>query len=592
MTNSLTATPDSTAATYRAVPLQILWRSQPQSTRGILLGAWLASLILSIALGLASIVYQWSGLPLHFAGVDLHITIYPPLIFCTLWTLWFGFWWGFIPAYMATLVLALYSGMPVGWSLLFAFADPLALAVFALTYRAVPISCDLRSANAVLFFVLIAFVGGIFGSTGSFIWTYTNALGVHELLPIWEGWWLGAFVQNLMLVAPLLFLFTPALTRWRDRNLAPLVGHAREARAVLIASGAIVGGVLLYLHITITLGRNYLADALAGNDTVAWRNAAQVVADSSSVLYGIVFILILFIAFFGGQLFSYWTASLQHSAQELSAANARLRSEMTQRKQTEYELQIYAEKLRAANASKDRLFSLVAHDLRGPVGAVVSLLQIIRNQIQALEQRELTERFHLLQDSMEQLFRLLENLLQWSRLQLGQWRSKAKTVGLSEAVQTAVEAHALRALQKGVAFKVDIDPELQVHTDPDMLQIVLRNLFANALKFTGDGGGVTVVATADPEGVAISVRDSGVGMTQEAVKGLFTTTEVNSMPGTDGEQGTGIGLLLCKELLEKQGSGLWIDSRPGRGTTVRFTLPPGSQPLSARKENDDEEKHA
>ncbi len=557
---------------YGPVPLHRLWRGAAPAPRITLAASWLATLLFSVGLGLASIMFNWSGLPLHFGGLDLHITVYPPLIFCTLWVLWFGFWWGFLPAYIATLVLALYSGVPAGWSLLFAFADPLALAVFALAYRAVPIRYDLRSVNAVMFFVLISFVGGIFGSTGSFIWTHVNALGIHQQFPIWQGWWLGAFLQNVLLVAPLLFLFTPAIVRWREHHLGVSAEAAHDARAVLLASATIVGGVLLFLHITVTLSRNDLAAAMAGNDNAALRHAAQVLADSSSVLYGILFVLILFIAFFGGQLFNHWTASLQRTTRDLTSTNARLRREMTQRQQTEYELQVYTDKLQRANASKDRLFSLVAHDLRGPVGAVVSLLQLIRNQIQELDDRQLTDRFYLLQDSMEQLLRLLENLLQWSRLQLGQWRSKPRTIVLLEAVQTAAATTALRALQKGVSFTTRVDPALRAHADPDMLQAVLRNLYSNALKFTPAGGTVTISADTVDEGVALTITDNGVGMTQEAVAALFASTDISSRVGTDGEEGTGLGLLLCKELLEQQGAQFRIESRPGRGTTVRLTL--------------------
>ncbi len=561
------------SAIYRPVPLRTFRRDSRPLPRAVLVAAWLATLLLSVGLGLASILFKWSGLPLHFGGLDLHVTVYPPLVFCALWTLWFGFWWGFLPAYLATLTLALYSGMPPGWSLLFAFADPLALAVFAIAYRAIPIRYDLRSLNSAIFFVMIAFVGGVFGSTGSFIWTHTNALGEHQLLPIWQGWWLGAFLQNLFLVAPLLFLFTPAVTRWRDRHLSTLGLRLHPARAMLLAGTTIVGGVLIYLHFTVTLAGYQVTEALQHGDSAAWHHAARVMAESTSSLYRIVVILILFIAFFGGQLFSYWTASLRRSARELAGSNARLQREVEQRRRTEQELQGYTEQLELANSCKDRLFSVVAHDLRSPLSAAVALLQLTQEQVQTLDDPELTEHFDLLQGSMEQLLRLLENLLQWSRLQQGHWRSQPLPLALADAADTAAETVALRAAQKEVSLVMAITPALRVHADLDMLQVVLRNLYSNAVKFTPAGGQVTTTARSAGTGVELTVRDAGVGMTREAVERLFDTGQIHSAPGTAGEQGTGLGLVLCKELLAQQGGTIRIESRPGSGTAVHIILP-------------------
>jgi diguanylate cyclase len=201
-----------TLTIYRPVTLTGFRQGGSFADRVLVIALWLATVAAGIGLGLASIVYEWSGVPLHFGGTDVYVTIYPPLVFAAFWVLWFGFWWGFLPAYLSTLALALYSGMPVGWSLIFAFADPVGLAVFAIAYRAIPVPYDLRSLNAVLFFVLLSFVGGVFGSTGSFIWITTSNVGAQQVLPIWQGWWLGAFLQNLVIVAPLLALLSPAPT--------------------------------------------------------------------------------------------------------------------------------------------------------------------------------------------------------------------------------------------------------------------------------------------------------------------------------------------------------------------------------------------
>ncbi len=563
----------TTSAYYRPVSLRALQPLGRHFDGAALLVAWVATLALGIGLGLASIAYGWSGLPLHFGGVDIYITLYPPLIFCTLWVLWFGFWWGFVPAYLATLVLALYSGMPLAWSLLFAFADPLSLAVLAIAYRSIPMAYDLRSFNGLAFFALISFVGSIFGATGSFIWTHTNALGVHELLPIWQGWWLGGLVQNLLLVAPLLYLFSPQVSRWRDYHLGAISADPNHARGTLLAGATIIAGVLLYLYFTVALSHNQLNIALAGDDTAAWREAALANAESNTLLYWAVVILILFVAFFGAQLFNHWTASLQRAARELSSANAQLLREVSQREQTEQELQQLADRLAAANASKDRLFSVIAHDLRGPVGAIVSLLGMLEEQIRALGNRELNERFHTLREAMRQLMRLLENLLQWSRLQLDREQCQPQPLDLAAALENASGPSALHATLKDITLERRVAPETVVQADPHMLQTVLHNLLSNAIKFTPRSGYVTISATQEHHEIHVTVRDTGIGIEPERLSQLFDIAQLSSRPGTSGEPGSGLGLMLCKELMERQGGHLWVESWLHTGTEVHFTLP-------------------
>jgi signal transduction histidine kinase len=560
-------------ASYRAVSLRALQPIGQHFDGAALLVAWIATLALGIGLGLASIAYDWSGLPLHVGGVDIYITVYPPLIFCTLWVLWFGFWWGFVPAYLATLVLALYSGMPLTWALLFAFADPLSLAVMAIAYRSIPMPYDLRSLNALIFFVLISFVGSIFGASGSFIWTHTNALGVHDLLPIWQGWWLGGLLQNLLLVAPLLYLFSPAVSRWREHHLDAITTRPRQTRGTLLAGATIITGVLLYLYFTVALSNTRLDTALTSDDTAAWREAALASAESTTMLFWAVLILILFIAFFGAQLFIHWTGSLQRVARELSGTNIRLRREITQREQAEQELQQTADRLAAANASKDRLFSVVAHDLRGPVGAIVSLLGILDGQIRETGNRELSERFGTLRESMQQLMRFLENLLQWSRLQLDQEQCNLQPLDLAGALEDACGPCTLHATLKDITLERRVMPGILVQADPHMLQTILHNLLSNAIKFTPRTGYVTVSAVPEHHEIHITVRDTGIGIEPAKLSHLFDIGQLSSRPGTSGEPGSGLGLLLCKELVERQGGHLWVESWPHTGTQVHFTLP-------------------
>ena len=324
--------------------------SAPAREQLLTISAWLLTLALSILLGLASIEYQWSGLPLRFGGVDVHVTLYPPLVFATLWVIWFGFWWGFIPAYLATLTLSLYAGMPLGWALLFSFADPIGLAMFALGYHAIPIKPDLRSVTSIAFFALLAFVAGIFGSAGSFIWTYTVGIGRADLFPIWQGWWLGAFLQDLLLVAPALVLFTPALCRWRNHHSWVVAAKAPTYRSVLSTGAITLFGVLFYLHTTVRLSQGHLERQLSRSDPEQWRDAALGMAASADALYWVLLVMTLFLGFFGFQLFRHWTRTLHGTAVRLAGANSNLRREVAERKRAQNEMHGYAERLAQANA--------------------------------------------------------------------------------------------------------------------------------------------------------------------------------------------------------------------------------------------------
>jgi hypothetical protein len=157
---------------YCGHPPWRLWRVISRHERCCLFGGWLFSLLLSLGLGLLSVVDDWSGIPLQFGGVTVYITLYPALLISLWWSLCLVV--GAMPAYLTTLVLALYAGMAWQWAVLFAFADPLGVAVMVLGFRALPMLRGLRSMESVLHFIQLSFVGSIFSSSGALIWTYCN----------------------------------------------------------------------------------------------------------------------------------------------------------------------------------------------------------------------------------------------------------------------------------------------------------------------------------------------------------------------------------------------------------------------------------
>ncbi|MBV1787144.1 diguanylate cyclase [Marinobacterium sp. D7] len=283
------------------------------------LGGWLLSLVASIAFGLLVVVEGWSGLPLPFGGIEVFITIYPPLLICLWWTLCFGWLWGAIPAYIATLVLALYSGMPLDWALLFSFADPLGFAAVSIGYRAIRIPRDLRSIQSLAFFVLINFIGAIFSSAGALIWCYTNQVDTLGLLPIWQGWWLGAFLQSMFIVGPILFLTHPFMARWQaERSILRAPEVEDLSRRVLRLVMVLVLGVLGYGFLTIKLGVERVETALSGVSDSPLMNATEVLTSTVWIFFWVVALIVLSIGVFNYRIFTRWESLVDALMAELT----------------------------------------------------------------------------------------------------------------------------------------------------------------------------------------------------------------------------------------------------------------------------------
>ncbi|GJJ03188.1 hypothetical protein RugamoR64_37260 [Duganella rhizosphaerae] len=308
----------------RAVSLRRLLLHGERHERLSIAALWLLSLAASIGLGLASVIYKWSGLPVQLGGVELYITVYPPLLICLLWTLTCGWWWGAIPAYLATLTLALYGGMPLLWALMFSAANPLGFAVMALGYRAIAVSRHLISVGALLFYVQLSFVGAIFSSSGALVWCYTNRIDSTALLPIWQGWWLGGFLQSVFLCAPVMVLMWPHLERWQQQRPQLLVEASRDPRgSVLRLLGCVTIGVLIYGFVTLQLADNLLLVQAAGIPAALAR-ALEVARDTTWAFYWVFALIVVFIAVFGYHMFVHWQTLTNQLLADLRHANQRL----------------------------------------------------------------------------------------------------------------------------------------------------------------------------------------------------------------------------------------------------------------------------
>ncbi len=250
--------------------------------------------------------------------------------------------------------------------------------------------------------------------------------------------------------------------------------------------------------------------------------------------------------------------------------------DITDRITTEEALKSSEEKLRELNASKDKLFSIVAHDMRGPFTTMLGFMEIIQSEYDNLSDDELKEYIDYVMSSFMSVYRLIENLLQWSRIQTGRIRVSPMHLILLHEVQDSVNFHHSMAMKKRVGVSIDVPASLTVYADKELLQAVIRNLLSNAIKFTPEGGSITLAGRASAKEVSITVADTGIGMNPEALARLFSPTDTFTTLGTDQEKGTGLGLMLSKELTELQHGSISVQSEEGRGTTFTIILPTDS----------------
>ena len=246
--------------------------------------------------------------------------------------------------------------------------------------------------------------------------------------------------------------------------------------------------------------------------------------------------------------------------------------DISERKRMEEERQKIIELLHKANDDKDKLFSIIAHDLRSPLCAIQSLTQIVGTEQDSFTEEELARVMKELHRSIKNLLALLDDLLQWARLSQGGLDCSLKPCVLSIMVQECIEVAKHACEKKNIHLVSDIPSKLMVLADESMINTVIRNLLFNAIKFSHRGGTVSVSASAEGDAATVVVRDNGIGIEQQALPRLFVIDNSKRQCGTEGEKGTGLGLLLCKEFVENHGGRIFVESVPGQGTSVSFTL--------------------
>jgi signal transduction histidine kinase len=225
------------------------------------------------------------------------------------------------------------------------------------------------------------------------------------------------------------------------------------------------------------------------------------------------------------------------------------------------------------NSDKNRFISILAHDLRSPFSGLLGLSEVLIEDIRKLNTDEIEDIANNINKSAKSSFKLLENILSWARAKQGKIPFDPQILNFTNNCEDAVDVLNPIAKAKNITIDFSTGDHINVFADVDMFKAVLRNLVSNAIKFTNAGGTISITANQTDSNITISVSDNGIGIAPHNLMKLFEMAEVSTTKGTAEETGTGLGLLLCKEFVEKHGGKIWVESEVGKGSDFKFTLP-------------------
>jgi len=287
-------------------------------------------------------------------------------------------------------------------------------------------------------------------------------------------------------------------------------------------------------------------------------------------------------AYLTGQLRTYDFKMQQHNTEKHYEARIvkshknevlMLLRDVTNQKQNETQILKIAEDLKQINDTKDKFVSIIAHDVRTPIVALIGYAEILSNDIEELQKAEIKEFASSIVDISKQTIGLLTNLLEWSRLQTGRIEFHPTTVNAFNIAENTLALLTSNAEQKNISIVNKLGKETTVFADENMMQSIFNNLVTNAIKFTNKNGQIVVTSSRLQDMVRFSVKDNGVGMDEAQKAMLFEMNKSFTTPGTTNEKGSGLGMILCKDFIEKHGGEIWVESNSGFGSEFFFTIP-------------------
>lgn len=247
--------------------------------------------------------------------------------------------------------------------------------------------------------------------------------------------------------------------------------------------------------------------------------------------------------------------------------------DITAQKRAEQALRENEENLKRLNATKDQFFSIVAHDIKNPMNAIVGFSDLLMEKLYELQREDLNQMAALIYKSSTSVVELLDNLSTWAGAQTDRLSFKPKEVDLNNLIQDVITLLQGQALAKSISIRLNLPVTLTVIADMDMISTVVRNLVSNAIKYTDSYGTIILSAHTNETETIVSIEDNGKGIRKERLDTLFQIESSQSTNGTHNEKGTGLGLIICKEFIQLHGGSIWADSEPGKGSRFSFSIP-------------------
>jgi PAS domain S-box-containing protein len=264
---------------------------------------------------------------------------------------------------------------------------------------------------------------------------------------------------------------------------------------------------------------------------------------------------------------------VKERTRDLEAANLQLKQELTERFLAQEALRKSEAQLKELNATKDKFFNIVAHDLKNPFTSLIGSSELLYRNIDQMDHEQIKTLALILNDASKGGYAILQNLLDWSRSQTGLLKFNPENINLKSLIDEHILNLEQISFNKEIKILSEVKDDLFVYADKNMLKTVLRNLLSNAVKYSFRSGEVMVNATVDDTEVVVSVKDQGMGIPEENIDNIFRIDAKYSVPGTENEQGTGLGLKLCKEFIEKQSGRIWVESVEKKGSEFKFAIP-------------------
>lgn len=256
--------------------------------------------------------------------------------------------------------------------------------------------------------------------------------------------------------------------------------------------------------------------------------------------------------------------------------------DITQEEEAKRKYEEYLQELEKLNQNKDKLFSIIAHDLRSPFNYLLNVVDLLEESFEELDKETVQRYLHEFKLTTKNVYSLLENLLTWAHFQRETIKVKPKEFKLKEFIDLILELYQNIAEKKNIQIFCDISNDLLIEADPDLFTIMIRNLVTNAVKFTKPGGKIFISAALKENELELKISDTGIGIPEEKLQSLFDIKNVKSEKGTAGEKGSGLGLMLIKEIVDFHKGNIRFESELGRGTSVIINLP---FPLNLKNQN-------